>query len=146
MLAKYFLLWFPMVIIAIINGIIRQLFFTNYADELGSHQLSVISGITFFAKWANLDLEDSPLWIAGEIRIVGIESAHMAIKIGLMWLVMTVIFEFIFGHYVMGNSWEKLLHDYNLLEGRLWVVVLIWTTISPYVFYLIRKQKSNTSV
>ena len=135
MLAKYFLLWFPMVIIAIINGIIRQLFFTNYADELGSHQLSVISGITFFAIY---------IWfITGKWKL---ESAHMAIKIGLMWLVMTVIFEFIFGHYVMGNSWEKLLHDYNLLEGRLWVVVLIWTTISPYVFYLIRKQKSNTSV
>ncbi|MDQ7816058.1 MAG: hypothetical protein RDU14_03470 [Melioribacteraceae bacterium] len=135
MLVKYFLLWFPMVIIAIINGTIRQLFFTNFSDELGSHQLSVISGITFFAIY---------IWfITGKWEI---ESALMAIKIGLMWLVMTVIFEFLFGHYVMGNSWEKLLHDYNLLEGRLWVVVLIWTTISPSVFYLIRKQKSNTSV
>jgi hypothetical protein len=135
MLVKYFLLWFPMVIIAIINGTIRQLFFTNFSDELGSHQLSVISGITFFAIY---------IWfITGKWEI---ESALMAIKIGLMWLVMTVIFEFLFGHYVMGNSWEKLLHDYNLLEGRLWVVILIWTTISPSVFYLIRKQKSNTSV
>lgn len=41
---------------------------------------------------------------------------------------MTVVFEFGFGHYVMGHSWEMLLHDYNVLEGRLWVVVLaaVW--------------------
>ena len=135
MLTKYFLLWFPMVIIAIINGTIRQLFFTNFSDELGAHQLSVISGITFFAIY---------IWfITDKWKI---ESSLMAIKIGLMWLVMTVIFEFLFGHYVMGNSWEKLLHDYNLMEGRLWVVVLLWTTISPSVFYLIRKQKKNNSV
>ncbi|MEW6447103.1 MAG: hypothetical protein AB1426_03305, partial [Bacillota bacterium] len=55
--------------------------------------------------------------------------------IGLIWLVLTVAFEFGFGHFVMGHSWSRLLHDYNLLKGRLWVLVLLWVAIAPYVFY-----------
>lgn len=43
----------------------------------------------------------------------------------------------------MGNSWQKLLHDNNILEGSLWIVVLFWTTISSFVFYLIRRQELN---
>ena len=42
------------------------------------------------------------------------------------------------GHYIMGNPWSKLLHDYNLLRGRLWLFVLIWTTIAPYIMFKLR--------
>jgi hypothetical protein len=31
-------------------------------------------------------------------------------------------FEFLVGHYVMGHPWSRLLHDYNILAGRLWGV------------------------
>ena len=58
-----------------------------------------------------------------------------ALAIGGIWLALTVAFEFLFGHYVMGHPWSRLFHDYNLLEGRLWVLVLVWTFIAPYVFY-----------
>lgn len=129
MLLKYFFLWFPMIIIAIINGAIRQGFYVTFVDELSAHQLSVISGILFFAIY---------IWlISGKWRI---SSNSQAISIGLMWLLMTIIFEFIFGHYVMGHAWEKLLHDYNFFEGRLWVVVLLWVTLSPLIFYNIRRK------
>ncbi len=127
MLLKYLLLWFPMVIIAIINGSIRQFLYIKFLNELAAHQLSVLSGILFFAIY---------IWI-----ITGfwkIESSAQAITVGLMWLGMTIIFEFVFGHYVMGNSWEKLFADYNIFKGRLWVVVLIWTAISPFIFFKLR--------
>ncbi len=127
MIFKYFLLWFPMVIIAIINGTIRQLFYTKFFNELHSHQLSVLSGIILFAVY---------IWII--TGIWEIESSEQAILIGLLWLGMTIIFEFLFGHFVMGNSWEKLFADYNFLKGRLWVIVLLWTAISPYIFFKIR--------
>jgi len=130
MLLKYFFLWFPMVILAIINGSIRQGFYVTFLDELSAHQLSVVSGILFFAIY---------VWIiSGKWKMT---SYKQAITIGLMWLLMTIIFEFIFGHYVMGHAWEKLFHDYNFLEGRLWVIVLIWVTLSPIIFYMVRSKK-----
>ncbi|MGQ9625254.1 MAG: hypothetical protein ACUVT9_07815 [Candidatus Bathycorpusculaceae bacterium] len=49
------------------------------------------------------------------------------------------MFEFIAGHYVFGNSWEKLLADYNLLEGRLWSLVLLTILIAPYIANKLRQ-------
>jgi len=120
----YFFLWFPMVVIAILNGTFRVKFMSRYLDDLKAHQLSVLTGIMLFAIY---------IWIITGYWII--ESASQAWMIGLMWLLLTVLFEFVFGHYVMKNSWEKLLADYNIFKGRLWVVVLIWTTIAPYIFF-----------
>jgi hypothetical protein len=40
-------------------------------------------------------------------------------------------FELLAGHYVFGNSWEKLLADYNLFRGRIWALVLIIILFAP---------------
>ena len=48
---------------------------------------------------------------------------------------MTVAFEFLFGHYVAKRPWRELLRDYNLFAGRVWLVVLVWVTLAPYVVY-----------
>jgi hypothetical protein len=54
----------------------------------------------------------------------GIPSPHgqLPCKVGLMWSSASVAFEFLFGQYVIKDSWSKLLHAYNLLDGRLWLV------------------------
>jgi hypothetical protein len=51
--------------------------------------------------------------------------------IGLLWTMMTICFEFGFFHYVAGVPWEKLLADYNLFAGRLWILVLLTTLCGP---------------
>ncbi len=61
-----------------------------------------------------------------------------------MWLSLTVAFEFLFMHYVAGLPWVRLVHDYNVFAGRVWVVVLIWVTATPYVFYRLQTQSSTT--
>ena len=59
--------------------------------------------------------------------------------IGLVWLGMTVAFEFFFGHYVAKRSWSDLLRDYNLFAGCVWLVVLVWVTLAPYLFYRLQQ-------
>ena len=70
---------------------------------------------------------------------LSLDWAAMAVSlfntIVLCWLGLTVLFEFVFGHYIMGNPWSWLLHDYDLSKGRVWILVLIWVTGAPYVFY-----------
>ncbi|HUX93413.1 MAG TPA: hypothetical protein VMV36_06355, partial [Ignavibacteriaceae bacterium] len=63
---------------------------------------------------------------------------------GVFWLTITIVFEFIFGHFIMGHPWEKLLHDYNFLDGRLWVIVLLWTTISPYLLFRLKSSTASS--
>jgi hypothetical protein len=51
---------------------------------------------------------------------------------------MTVAFEFLFGHYVMGHTWERLLQDYNILAGRIWILFLVFTAAAPYIVYRLK--------
>lgn len=128
MYLTYFLLWFVLVVIAIINGAVRNGVYQKYLGDLLAHQVSTVIGIALFGIF---------IWFA--VNKWRPESSNQAVLIGVMWLVMTVIFEFIFGHYVFGNPWSKLLHDYNILQGRVWILILIWVTIAPYLFYKLQK-------
>jgi hypothetical protein len=120
---KYILLWFPMLVIAIINGTLRDLWYKKYLGDLTAHQVSTFTLILFFALFIGFVFQKFPP-----------SSSVQAILIGVVWVVMTLAFEFGFGRW-RGNSWEKLFEDYNLLKGRLWVLIPIWITVAPYVFY-----------
>ncbi|HHY57059.1 MAG TPA: hypothetical protein GYA08_16675 [Chloroflexi bacterium] len=124
MITKYLLAWLGLPVIGIINGALRQFLYRDALGDLTAHQVSTVTGIVLFGLY---------IWLLS--RWWPLPSAQAAISVGLIWLALTIGFEFIFGHYVMGNSWERLLADYNLLAGRVWVLVLIWITLAPYVFY-----------
>ena len=125
---KYVLAWIPMVFIAIINGAIREGWYGRHVSELHAHQVSTATGVLPFGGY---------IWVL--LRIWRPASARQALIIGLVWLGMTVAFEFLFGHYVAKRPWSDLLHDYNLFAGRVWLVVLVWVTIAPYLFYRLQQ-------
>jgi hypothetical protein len=121
---KYLLLWIPMVFIAVANGVVREAWYGRHLSELRAHQLSTLTGVVLFGLY---------IWIVlGFFRPV---SAVQALTIGLLWLGLTVAFEFVFGPYVAGHAWGRLFQDYHLLAGRVWVLVLVWLTVAPSVFY-----------
>ncbi len=127
MILKYILYWLPMPIIGIVNGAIRQLVYGQYMEELTAHHISTVSGIMLFGIY---------VWLLSAKWVVS--SSRQAIFLGLTWLLITIVFEFIFGHYVMNNPWSILFHDYNLLKGRIWILILIWISVAPYIFYRLR--------
>ncbi len=127
MIAKYILAWFPMVVIAILNGMLRESVIRGFLGELASHQLSTLTGAFLFGLY---------IWAVG--RFWELESCKQALAVGLIWLLMTVTFEFLFGHYVAGHSWSRLLQDYNLFAGRVWPLLLAWVTVAPYVFFRLK--------
>jgi len=132
MILRYTFAWFILVVVAIINGTIRVAVYKKYLGDLRAHQLSTLTGIILFGV---------VVWMLS--RIWQLSSAKQAWTIGFIWLGMTIIFEFIFGHYVMGNSWSTLFHDYNIFQCRVWILVLIWTTIVPYVFFKVSDNFSR---
>jgi len=125
---KFILAWVPLVFIAIANAMLRENVFTKRLDELQAHQASSATGVLLFGIY---------IWVI--IHIWKPESAVQAVAIGLIWLGLTVAFEFFFGHYVVGHPWSRLFHDYNLFAGRVWIILLIWVTLAPYIFYRLQK-------
>ena len=116
-----------MVFIAIANGAVRQLGYENLLGELSAHQLSCLTGIMLFLVYA---------WCLS--LYWPLESSRQAFTIGLIWLILTIAFEFLFMQYGAKVPWGKLLQDYNILEGRLWVLVLFAVFMAPYVVFRIR--------
>jgi hypothetical protein len=127
MTSKFFIVligtWLLFVIFAIINAILRNGVYKPIIGDLRAHQLStiifiaIIIIVTYFVfRFTNLKL-----------------STQETFVIGTVWLVLTICFEFLAGHYAFENSWGKLIADYNILEGRIWSLVLITLFFSPYL-------------
>ena len=127
MILRYTIAWIGLAIIGIINGVIREVGYGKFLGELLAHQVSSVTGIILFGlfTWC-LTLR----W--------RMQSSGQAFTIGIIWLALTIAFEFLFGHYVMKHPWSRLFYDYNILEGRVWILVLVWITIAPYVIYRLR--------
>jgi len=123
-LIRYLIAWVPMLFIAIANGALRELTFAREMTELRAHQLSTTIGSVLVG-----------LFIWAVLRIWPPVSARQAFSIGLVWMALTVAFEFILGRLIMHRPWPQLLNDYNVLEGRVWAVFLLWITVAPYTFF-----------
>ena len=128
-MGKYILAWVPMVVIAIANAFIRETWFAPNMEELLAHQVSPLTAVVLFGIY---------IWFV--IRKWRPLSGRHALLIGLTWLGLTVAFEFLFGHYAMGAPWGRLVADYDLSEGRVWALLLLWVTLAPYCFHRLQRS------
>ena len=129
MIWKYVIGWLPLIVIGILNGVIRGIVYEKYVGDLTAHQISTFTGIILMGCYI--------WWLTGKWEI---GSSSQAVITGLIWLGLTIAFEFLFGHYIVGHPWSRLFHDYNLLKGRTWLIVLIWVAVAPLLFYKIRSK------
>jgi len=113
-----------MLLIAIANGALRELTFGKAMPELRAHQLSTAIGSVLIGVF---------IWVV--VRQWPPASDAQAFLIGLIWLALTVAFEFIFGKFVMHHPWSRLVGDYNVFKGRVWLAFLFWLTLAPCVFF-----------
>lgn len=118
----YLAAWFPMIAIAIANGALRESWYGNRLPELRAHQVSTLAALLLFALYMMALFAWRPT-----------RSLNQALAVGQLWLWLTLAFEFLFGHYVMGHPWQRLLHDYNLKAGRLWPLIPLWLAVGPVV-------------
>lgn len=120
----HLLAWVGLAIVAIANGIVREASYGRHVSELSAHQISTLTGILA-----------SGLLVYGLHRVWPLHSFAQAWSIGLLWLIMTIAFEFGFGHFVAGHSWQRLLADYDLSVGRVWSLFVLWILILPALMH-----------
>ena len=113
--------WPLFLVTAVTLGAVREKLIALAMGEQAAH---VIGTLLFIAAMLVI------MWVfVGKVR--GLVQRIDLWLIGVMWTVMTVCFEFGFFHFVAGVPWEKLLADYNIFAGRLWVLVLLTTFCGP---------------
>ena len=116
------MVWFGLLLVALANGALREIALIPSVGEASAH---AVSSITLAAAIMVLS------WFT--ITWIRPTCASDAWTIGILWLALTLAFEFFAGHYVFGNSWSQLWADYNVLRGRIWIAVLAATLVGPVV-------------
>lgn len=132
MIVKYLLAWFGMMILAIMNGALRDFSYQPHVGALAAHQISTVLLIVLFAGYFR--------FLAG---VWPLQSAAQAWLIGGLWFLMTEAFEFGMGYFIAGESWDTLLQAYNVAAGQVWVFIPLWVLVGPYVVFRYLQPKQQ---
>ena len=129
MFARALAIWCVLLVIASINGALREVVLIPRTGDVVGRVIStlLLSAFIVILTWLTIG------WI-------GPGTANQAWLVGIVWVLLTLAFEFLAGHYLFHNSWSTLVADYNVLRGRIWVLVLVTTLIAPRLCTAVRGQ------
>jgi hypothetical protein len=111
--------WLLILLLAIVNGGFRESVlvprFGGPAAQLtsGAQLIGCILVISYFL-----------------VPRLGARSRAQLVGVGVLWLALTLVFEFGFG-LVQGKSWSELFAAYTFRDGNIWPIVLVVTLIAP---------------
>ena len=124
---KSFLIWLGIIPLAFINGTVREFVLTPNIGKNISLPLSsiILCGLIFLLSYVF-------------IPRLGSADKKTFFKMGILWAIATVAFEFIMG-LLMGKSVSDAIAQYNPSDGNLWFIVILFTTITPFTVAKIKK-------
>jgi len=131
LLLKSFLAWLVILCLAVANGALRE---AILIPSFGKNSGFILSGallslLVVLVAYAFVHLKQ------------GVSVTH-GLYIGILWLCLTLAFEFSFGRYVQHKAMAELLDAYTFKDGNLWPLVLLVTLLAPY-FAVLLKAKSR---
>ncbi|HEX9758126.1 MAG TPA: hypothetical protein VGB26_10035 [Nitrospiria bacterium] len=121
-LRKALAVWLVMVVAAILNGILRE----KVLLPLLGNQISLpLSGILLSILVFLITFLFIPFF--------GKLDGKTYIGIGILWVLLTLVFEFLFGHFVVGKTLKEIVQVFNLFEGNFFVLPLLTSAVSPWI-------------
>jgi hypothetical protein len=122
MALRYFLFWLPMPFLGVLNGTLRELVLKQYLHEVTAQHVSAFTLIVLILAYG--------LFIRKKLAL---HSRSDAAYCSVTWVALTLLFEFGFGYFVGHHSFQTMLLDYYIWEGKLWPVVIIFTGLVPFI-------------
>jgi hypothetical protein len=129
-LGRALVAWLVLLAAMMVNGSIRVLVLQPRLGEDPARQAACLTGILLIFGLTVLLLP----WLGG------VDAAGL-LAVGFFWLVFTVAFEFLFGHYIAGASFRSLLAEYDVGRGRLWSLVLLSVLVAPSLASRVRGRR-----
>lgn len=127
LLLRSIAIWLIFIIIESLNGTIRTLWLVPLLGELRAHQISFATGSLLILTIATLF-----------VRWLKIANVSQSIGVGVLWMLLTVLFEVSLGRFAFGYSWSQIAADYDLRQGRLMSLGLVLLLCAPFIATKIR--------
>ncbi len=123
MIGRALIVWLLLLVLAIAGAASRERLLTPRIGEGAAHVVGTLIVVALFLVAIGLTVR----WIVPTL------DPRALLLLGAGWTALTVLFEFGFGRYVMGHTWSRLLHDYDMAAGRVWILVLLTTLFGPWL-------------
>jgi hypothetical protein len=115
--------WLIILPAMIANGVFRELVIARFVGARAAEILSVTMGIAIIVVMTRYLLRP----LAGR-------AIPELVRASVTLVALTVAFEFLFGHYVDGQTWAELAANYELWNGRPWPVALAALAFMPFLW------------
>lgn len=120
MLRRALLTWLLMIGAEVVHGVLRTMFLVPAVGTHRAGQIGVFIGSVLVLAIA---------WLTRRWRDGA--SSRVLLGTGVLWVALTVLFEFLFGYYVIGYSISYIAGDFNVLAGRLMLLGLLVMGLAP---------------
>lgn len=119
--------WFVLILAEIAHGIARGVLLVPAVGDFRARQIGVFTGslIILAIAWALTPWLGA--WRRGQF-----------VGVGLLWAGLTLAFEILFGRFVVGASWERLLEDFRLWQGGLMPLGIAVLALAPLLAARVR--------
>lgn len=121
-LFRAFIVWLIIIFAESVHGTLRQIFLAPLIGDFPARRIAFFIGMLLIFLIAYLFIR----WIDAPTR----KSLFI---VGTMWAILTLLFEFSLGFFVLGYSNERMLEDYNLARGGLMGFGLLFMIFAPYL-------------
>ncbi len=119
---RYLAAWLGLMILAILNGFVREFWLETHYSTGVAYQLSTVLLLVLFTAYF--------WWL---FRRWPLKSTGQAWAVGTIWLLLTLAFEFSIG-FAGGLTWWEMLQSYNVMTGDFWIAVPLYVLIAPRLF------------
>jgi hypothetical protein len=123
-------IWLLFIAAESVQGALRHLL-TSPEVDFAVRQVSVIVGavVMFTITWFCL-------------RWMRLRTAVEALAVGIVWVILTLLFELSLGRAV-GLGWDRILADYDLLNGGLMPLGLLAMALTPWAVRHLHAQRRS---
>lgn len=132
MVRRSLIVWFAMLIMASVNGGVREALLVPAMGPGAGRAVStlLLCAIVFLLTYLT-------------IRWIDPRPPRGVWIIGALWVALTLGFEFMAGHFLFGNPWSELLEEYNVFRGRIWILAVVSIFVAPWVCARTRRRQTT---
>jgi hypothetical protein len=127
LILKVLAVWLLILVCAVVNGAFRE---GVLVPRFGSLPAYVVSGVLL--SLCIVAVSTALVSWFGQLPV----SSYLLL--GILWLILTLAFEFGVGHFLRHKTWPQLFEAYTFQGGNLWPIVLIVTTLAPLLAAYLR--------
>jgi len=133
-LLRAFAVWLVIIAVETVHGILRTLLLVPMMGDFPARQTSVFTGSLLIFGVTLLLVN----WIAAK-------TIPQLLMVGVLWVMLTVLFEITLGRLVLDLSWDRITEDYDVTRGGLLGFGLMFMAASPLMATRFRRAELPTN-